>query len=422
MITGITDGIGGEIGLTHEPHTEPGGSRAAGLKVVTRYHRGDGMGNKYEYSLAYVGMARARDRGRLGFKQVVKIDHQANLRSTTVYNRAGGRGNLALNGTIQSVLVETKNGAKWSRVRLAAYDYRTNGSDSGVSRAPLHTVTQVKYDAGRTYSHGRVYTYDEFDNPIRVDYKSQIEPNQNHSKYTTYRNDPGKGFIGLPTAAVLRDAGGKVVRRTSYQYDDRGNLTSRGVCKSGCAKAAGAAWITRRYNHDGYGNVVRVTDPLGHSREITFNANHHAFPVRITSPRPAPGARQLITSMEYFENLGALKSRRDPNGNSISYELDGLARRIAVKASGEKTALRKVRYGYVKGRFFQETMTPVDSAGKKWSSRASYMDGLARIYRVESSGHEAGRTINLLEHDGRGQIIKQSLPPLPGRNSPVDYA
>jgi len=205
--------------------------------------------------------------------------------------------------------------------------------------------------------------------------------------------------LGLPM--ILTDPAG---RRWTRRYDERGNLIEAGL------KEAAAPW---RYERDNQGNLVRIVDPAGRSRQFSFNAAGLPLSVfdwesnltrysRDAFGRVTREIDPLDSETRFaYNSLNKLAQVTLPNGATIRWDYDAegnLTRRTGADGSA---------YSYSYGPFdLRQSVTRPSG-----SSLGFHYDNEARLIAVENEQGEqwkysydlAGRVVEEQDFTGRVQ-------------------
>ncbi|MDQ1438358.1 MAG: hypothetical protein QOK43_1987 [Acidimicrobiaceae bacterium] len=117
----------------------------------------------------------------------------------------------------------------------------------------------------------------------------------------------GPGVRGRTTGRISR-IGDVTGRQWSFKYNALGQLV----------QSVNAAGVATTYGYDS-GNLVRLTDGLGHATAITYDSHHRA----ISISRAANSRDPSLT--RYVYGVGSTKMV-DPNGFTTTYTIDGEGR------------------------------------------------------------------------------------------------
>ncbi|QTA87442.1 YD repeat-containing protein [Desulfonema magnum] len=186
------------------------------------------------------------------------------------------------------------------------------------------------------------------------------------------------------------------LRETTFEYDDRGNMTKVCVPMGDCGTVtydtrglptevydlAGnhnthtydaegdliavkdAEDATTRFDHDGLGRVTRMTKPLGNVYEYTYDPNSNLTAVN------GPLGFELSFGFDDNDNLNL---RTDPNGGNIRYSHDASDRLVSVK---NQLNFDAADYAY---GLMNELTGFTDAEGRSWTYA---YDNLLRVIQI----------------------------------------
>ena len=341
--------------------------------------------------------------------------------------------------------------------RTVGYEYDANGNLVSVTD-PLGNTEQYAYNSDNLltqridargiavesvsyddYLPPRVRTFTEKGETFSVAYfadRTEKTDSQNH-KWTYYYNDVGviertidplgdevkQSFNMLTTTSAdwKEDANGN---RTSYTYDELGNITSK-------TDAAGSVWT---YSYvAGSDRVETEANPLGVITKYSYDANGNK--TNVVQDLGGPLESETIIN---YDNNGNLLNITDPLGSTISYEYDlksnvvkvtdplGNATTYAYDDRGNRTTITDVNGQII--RFSYDAMDRMismtdpkgnisafeyDANGNLISRTDAQGNKITRIYdaynRMIQETNALG-SITTYEYDSRDNIIKKTLP------------
>ncbi|GHV44568.1 hypothetical protein FACS1894180_6070 [Bacteroidia bacterium] len=293
--------------------------------------------------------------------------------------------------------------------------YSVNILPNKIAKITLSSSSQT--DKLTDVTVNKSYLYDNFGNTTKetVDFGGgirQITDNiwNNFETSTLYRlGEPASStttsyksannFVTTRTVLQYNSKGLPVNKKTYYNnsqvseqtgnYTDTGELLSLGVKTYGATAA-----LSKTFNHDAYGRVTRETDPTGNTVEYFYN-----------------------------EQTGLLERTKDIYGKLTEYRYDNFGRLIKTVSplGSEKT----VEYTWENSIFPTETDTPQVPAAAFYAVKTStlsadstvlepetvvYFDALSRDIRTEQIRFDNSRLKTDKEYDGRGRLLKVSLP------------
>jgi RHS repeat-associated protein len=247
------------------------------------------------------------------------------------------------------------------------------------------------------------------------------DPNISQDVRNIYIN---QNMVGLTTVTTVRDGALAVVSRVETKYDEdgysplyRGNPTTSRVWDSGKGAETNAnAYVVARAKFDPYGNQIATIDALGNTTLVEYDAVHHAFPVRVTTPAPDPNPAGNIDHLPHGSQTGFVTestfdpvtglplTTKDANGLEIRTEYDPVTLRLKkVSNYYDGQLIKEVSesfYNDEPNNYWRKTRTQIDE--KTYSEAITYYDGLGRAYKSE-------------EIDSRGNIFVEKTFDAEGR-------
>lgn len=302
---------------------------------------------------------------------------------------------------------------EWDRVRRQ-YTVHTQ-QPSGLQRTQVYdkdglilrdtagglTATQRSIDSPTqeriTDARGLVTTiqYDSARRPLKTIYpdgSSETNQYDSHGRRTSHTDALGTvsrwtyDAQGNETSHV--EAEGKPEQRTTLSnYDQWGQLKSR---SKGAGQAQGSDAITTSYDHDGRGNLIKITDGLNRATQATYNSQ--GLP---TSQTNALGQSSQIS----YDAAGNLSSITNALQETVSHTYDARGRRTqTTTAEGRIQRTRYDRAGQV-----IEVIAPGQSEGQ--GIRTEY-DSAGRPIKTTSPGGLTSTT----GYDSLGRVSKTTDP------------
>ncbi|MBN1210666.1 MAG: hypothetical protein JXB05_37810 [Myxococcaceae bacterium] len=214
--------------------------------------------------------------------------------------------------------------------------------------------------------------YNDADQPLEL-----IDPANGPERPTRLQYD------GAGRLAVTIDPHGQ---QTRYTYDARGFPTAVTYATGATNLAISEEWTVRR-EHDGQGNVTRITDAAGRSITYTYDAVGQL--TSVTNP-------MLQTTSYSYDGFGNLASITDALGRVTRFEYDAMSR--PTRKEWPDGSFETFTYDVVPGA------TPVDSLMKvahrlaDGSTNVAYYDSLGELVRVEYADGRVAR----YRYDSRG--------------------
>lgn len=301
-------------------------------------------------------------------------------------------------------------------------------------RPPVQ-VDKLIYDGNATPRQIRtVYKYDTYGNVIEENQYGDLSSTlDDRTILRTFYPNTTKWIISLPT--VEDNYQGITTKTrvsdTKFYYDDlpgcdatptnnqtpvKGNLT-RTVRLNNVGTPLN---IENRTAYDDLGNPVCTGDPKGNITYTTYDSSK-TFPASVTNPLGQSTVTQYygVDGIAADNGLyGQVKSITYPNGAVTETMYDGYGRKVReTKADGAWTAWNYNDFGTVGS----QRVRTENSTGE-WTQ--DYFDGLGRTFRTESSGPDDKTIIKESVFDGRGNVVRKSLPYFsgdPAYFSTIDY-
>lgn len=273
-----------------------------------------------------------------------------------------------------NVAVQTNKKVK---IRLISKTEENRVTKQSVSTSYIHDTYGNPTLATERYSDGTIIkAVSTYDNKTELsDYMLGILTNQtitttrngsSHSEQlqiTAYKN-------GAPLLKTFYINGG-YAKHCTYSYNSKGNATF----ESECLYMSGNTLVTY-YDYDAYGRLIKTTDPLGLTNEITYNSAG-----RVSSKKDIKGKKTTYT----YDTFGRIRTTYFPDNSYRSYSYvwssEGTNGLYAINTTATGRPTTKVIY---------------DAAGRK--VRAGEMRFNARYLCVDNI------------YDSYGRIQKSSLP------------
>ncbi|NER95557.1 MAG: hypothetical protein F6J86_17230 [Symploca sp. SIO1B1] len=448
LLTTITNGIGEVTQVEYKPLTDntvyTKGSKAiypkvdiqAPIYVVSKHKIAESKTdptNTFIYQHKYEGAKIDRRRGWLGFEKLHLIDDQNHTETTTTYTT-----DFPLLGLVSSRKIKAlKTGDVLGKISSS---YGSSPKDKhGIYKFWQTAFTTESYTSGKyNYTLKRTYDYDDNHQNVTAiaDLGDVSKQNDEVSTCIAYADGTGENwwhsFFPTSKKTVLGSAdncsnftswnAGKDLRWEDFGYDSRMNLTSHSnwLDKSGPNQTK-EKWLKAKMSYDAYGNITKMTDPLGNTSQITYESTYHTFPEGHETPRGSHGS--LVVRTEYEPKFGIKTKTIDANGKTAMLipdsGIDGFGRVLEVQGikpdsndlvTLSKSELSKGEEGPSIKTQHRTQWQGDNSPNDTWLWEQEYIDGLGRTYKGEAKGY-GGKTIaNKLEFNPVGQVAKQYLP------------
>jgi RHS repeat-associated protein len=234
-----------------------------------------------------------------------------------------------------------------------------------------------------------------------------------------------------PTSIIVQDGQGNPISQTKMGYDEttpvstsqynvpnhstegaaRGNLTSEQRWNN-----VNNNWLITSYQNDDTGNVLQVTDPIGHNTQYSYldswdnttcqdnNGNTLAYLTKTTN------ALNQSTTSTYNSCSGTLASRTDPNGQTIGFSYDNMSRLVQTNFpdGGQVSACYTDEGGPTCSKtsapFSKVASTKITPSQTK-SETTSY-DGYGRVTQTALTSDPDGTTYTALTYDSDSRILQ----------------
>ncbi|WP_440948224.1 DUF2341 domain-containing protein [Methanosarcina sp. T3] len=183
--------------------------------------------------------------------------------------------------------------------------------------------------------------YDDYGNPLSItDYGDVNTTGDGKYYHFEYVNAVNPWILGKKTHEWVEDSD-HVKKSESWYYYDETNDNSA-ISKGQLTKTV--SWNNMGdnpnvlYDYDAYGNIIRITNPEGISKNIGYDANH-LYPVSIEN---SLGQKERYE----FNDLGRITKITDSNSVSTEYAYDDLHRITKVLKVNDTTDSPSTEYTY----------------------------------------------------------------------------
>ncbi len=248
-------------------------------------------------------------------------------------------------------------------------------------------------------------SYDSYANPktvLKEYFNGSSNTGISEKQETTYVTK-GAWCPNKPASITATKARGsaKYVRKVSFTYDSKGNLTQE-------TKDAGDVnqVVTLHKSFDAFGNPKAI--------QVTANGKTRTTNLEYTSTgrfvkKRTEAATGFSTTYNYDENQGLLNYQVNHLGLKTSYEYDGFGRKTKTNLPDGRFAVTALQWrngnGPSKAKYYKYTEISGKSPVWVWH------DGLGRELRSETYGlHTNKKIITDTEYDNKGRV-KQTFEP-----------
>ena len=448
LLSSVTSPLGGATSFTYTPSSAWSNTDLPLIvNTVSQMQVTDGRGNTTTTSYTYDGgYYYAPDRDFRGFAHVYAYQAlsgtpgPSNYTSKTkttfnqdIVNGVGQPG--VLKGTISQVLVTSIEGH--TREVDNTYDSMSLGTgatgcspNSSTACFPRleKTLTTVT-DAGYTpYAFRTEYTYDPtYLNVTQQDKYAAATGTTPIDVHTSYVYTSGNSnflanwIIAKPTDVKVQDTNYNIVSRKWADYDPNiGNLLDEEVCLSntpntGCTARNSTQNALTTYTYYTDGNVQTITDPLNHTKSLTYDATK-------TYVYQTTNALNQVTTTFYNTGLGKITQKVPPylkgTSSSFTYSYDAFGRiSQRNRPDGGYTAYTYNNIGSPTSQYRQKQDHIVGGASVLDHYTSNYFDGLGRTYQTSSTGPGSANIMTQTTYDALGRVHTTTVPYLSGNTS-----
>ncbi|WP_027709889.1 polymorphic toxin-type HINT domain-containing protein [Zooshikella ganghwensis] len=436
LLTSITDGLGKNISISYKPITDKAvytrdnqvdgeESDATWINTTNSLYVVDSHQVKssetindcdtsidcFRFSHKYEEGVVDRNRGWLGFKRTILIDHQHNTKTVTTHHLK-----FPLTGLIQKVEVldseqDTKLGVTTSTYR------KCSGEETGcedlpekVKRVYLDKQEKQHFTEGQhNYTSQTRYQYNNAvatnGEPTAIYTMGDTKNSQQDAYATCHQYRSGSNwwentFIDYTKVAHINSDCGAVsawdnqdYSLTHYVYDGYQNVTStQRYVNAGLANSQSGSMIdSANYSYDSFGNVKQVKHRSGAVTQYTYDETG----TYLTSESTKGEGVTLTSTYQYDQRFGVLTQSTNPNGHTVKSELDAYGRVIAVYETNPRGQLQQVVAKQYKEAEFPGLLKVItkqrkdweDNNQSSWLTTHEYSDPLGR----GRSNHEPGK-------------------------------
>lgn len=439
LLTNITNGIGGVIGIEYKPLTNVSGgfytkgsvnSSASTFptvelidsrRAVSKVSSSNGIGSgKNETTYQYKN-ARSNLQGRdfLGFETTI-VNAPNGITTTVTRNQA-----FPLTGTTSSEV------SKYGTTNIISdvtntFSVEQLGSAGNFRHLVKPSATVVKtYDLDGSFQNWvetTISNYDSYANAesLSVVYKNASGVADGFSETTALtfqNNDMSNWVLGLPTSSIVtkktpQDVNGKQ-RITRMDYYDSGQLKTVALeMASTTSTCADELCLKTVYEYDSFGNQTKKT-VTGKAGLLTDrNEVRTVYDTKGRYPQTITNAEDHEETREYFESHGTLKSLTGPNSLTTSWTYDDFGRVLTESrpdSTSVTTTYQKCVSCFTDSAFVVSRET---KSGSAFVSPPSYVffDKLGREIIAATVGF--GNAYSYVEtwYDSLGRVNKTSLP------------
>ncbi len=420
LLTGITNGLGEKTTIDYKPITDsevyaksqttyqyPVMQIQAPMFVVSRVSNDDGVGGERSTEYDYVGLkVHLRGKGILGFDEYKVTDVEKGLTTTTFFDYDPESYVVYSTGSITKINSSTLSES--SNTNVVEKD--ANGvifnyvSESTQKELDLNGV--LKGDTKTTYE------YDDYGNVTKLDVTHGVT--NNYFKTTTvntYTNDESKWHLGRLTRTEVTKAINTqpvtptITNVSSFEYDSSSGLLVTEIIEPDKPKFK----ITKRYEHDDYGNITSSTISASNLPTKTTRSEYdskgrfvlHSYDVE-----------NYLTTKTYNEYDGSVSSITDLNGFETKYYYDGFGQVEKIEYPNDTYSVSVKRW--VNSDPDAPTGTNRKALYSVYSEKSGspavvkYIDKYGRVLRSVTTGFNGQKVYQDTYYNAMGLVAKVS--------------
>ncbi|HSF43824.1 MAG TPA: SpvB/TcaC N-terminal domain-containing protein [Thermoanaerobaculia bacterium] len=264
------------------------------------------------------------------------------------------------------------------------------------------------------------FEYDSLGNLVRhTDFADEGE-DDDLATTVAYQVDPSTGVV-RPGTLEARDGAGRLLRRRTGSYDERGNLVRLEQTLVGGrdpetgAPYTGSKNAVRTLVWDDAGNLASSTDPSGFTRTFAWDPDTGTYPAQVS------GSFGYVSRFTHDLKHGKPTLAVDENGNAIRSVYDGFGRLLRVVGPEDSDASPALSFEY--GHTASPAWTLArhkDATRPDTIDNAVFIDGLGRTIQTrEDADLDLGsgtatrtgvKVSGRLEFDARGRVAAEGQP------------
>jgi RHS repeat-associated protein len=275
-------------------------------------------------------------------------------------------------GIVQPVAEEVL--ADGAVIERSSWDYAALGDPP--LRDLVEREQRATCDGDRCASTRTSYRYDDSGNVTR----REVEVTGGAAlarEELEYAGNSERFILSRLRSRTVRDAD-RVLSATVTCYDGDTTSDCRGELSRGLPTAVRAwdadrqRWVSQTTAYDAWGNVVAATDGRGNATTTEFDPGAHRYPVKSCN-----ALGHCMLRREFDPVSGAPREVEDANGHMTRSAFDALGRLVATTGpGGRRTTVHYADDPELGSRIQQDALLP-DGSGQRV---VSYSDGLGREY------------------------------------------
>ena len=283
-------------------------------------------------------------------------------------------------------------------------------ASGGVYTSLLSKVTGANCaGASLCQSSSTTYQYDGYGNIIQVlDNGDDAVSGDERLTVITYYPNTGAYLLDYPAAQVIyagTTTAGQILSATAYTYDGQASATAPPLKGDVTATTVWLnttnTWLTATASYDSFGNLLSVTDALGHTSTTSYESTYHLYPTQVCN------ALHQCMGQTWNTVLGVQTSQIDQANSgtptsTMAYDVFG---RLVKQTNpdGSSRTMAYVNQGNPATQYIQTAVSD-GSADGLWSR--TYSDGLGRTYITV--GKSTSTVVTM--YNTQGQVAAVSAP------------
>ncbi|WP_206540435.1 toxin TcdB middle/N-terminal domain-containing protein [Leisingera sp. ANG-M7] len=432
LLTGLTNGQGGETVVAYAPSTAIGNNNndvPFVQQLVDSITVKDGRGQSRKTRFTYVNNAYDYENRRpLGYRTVTAYlptipGESEGLQVVTTYLN----GHIGERGRIKSQL-RKQDGTTYSQVINDWSD--VNAEAKGPYRVTRSSTRTRTRSGSKLIETMKAFTWTVYGAPKSViDYGftsggTDLDLSDDVTTMYWYEVNLAKYLVSFPVQKKVmagRDnTGDKSKWLSVHQYKYEGaasvwettpsvNLVNVRDWDGDTASSTSRYRINNQYEYDGRGNVTKETDAGGNASVFAYDTKRYLFRVRETN------AKGHVTATAWNQKCQQPSKVTDPNGLATTYTYDKQCREdYAALPGGNYVDTRRRNLGDPTAQYI-ETVSPSPSTASGSSTQISreYFDGLGQVYKTAVTGTtsaQADMITTVKGFDPRGNLRWESIP------------
>jgi len=450
LLTTISNGIGGTIGVTYLPSTaypnyrDPNNPNGGSLlpfpkQTVATVTESDGINPSRTTSYGYAGGFYDGVRREFHGFAVVTVTNPPepiaasfNRRTVHYFHQGGGQSrtnlgeyldpaNFAKEGmpfrvetygndnNLYHVAVSQVNQASLGNGRYFPFVALTFDCDySGSGTSNRGTATQFAYDLTtgnltNKIAYGQVNNF----NPTNVGSFSFTDADVTDTRYyNTHYTTIGSYIVDHPDKATLTDGNNNVIQEKDYTYNSPG-----GTLAAKLTRISAGYYATNSYgNYTTFGLPGLTTDPVGVQTTITYDSTYNTYPATTT-------VGTFTTTTSYDVRSGLATGVTDPMSVTVTNTYDTFYRLTESDKipSGSSSAVWMKKAGYTLGVISAGSaasyIAETNNDGVGGVEIRTYVDGFGRTVQTRTQGENVNsyRVVSTA-YDERGGVFLTTWP------------